>query len=189
MMKSGRAATPEQIMGTCRQLELEAAALYRHFQNAAVDPELCALWETMYREESRHAQLIEELASRRGFTVPAVSHEILMTLVERVESIRREADGADLSEERMLSIAAALEFSEMDDLFGAICASAGVNPDAGRPNHLAPLVEAVMARSTGEGGVLRHLLAALMRLRRRANPSESLSIEPAAPTGFVERRS
>jgi hypothetical protein len=187
-MNSGRTATPEQIMGTCRQLELEAAALYRRFQNAAVDPGLCALWEAMSRDESRHAQLIEELASRPNFKVPTVSHQVLMGLVDRVEAIRREADVSDLNEQRMLSIAAALEFSEMDDLFGAICASAGVNPDAGRPNHLGPLVEAVMSRSTGDG-VLRHLLAAMMRLRRRANSADALGVEPSTPEARVERPS
>src|SRR5579863_998484 len=112
VMRTGTSATPEQIMGTCRQLELEAAALYRRFQLATDDPELCGIWEMMYREESRHAQLIEGFADRRGFTVPPVSRDQLIALVDRVEAIRREADLPDLSEERMLSIAAALEFSE-----------------------------------------------------------------------------
>jgi hypothetical protein len=166
-MTTGLSATPEQIMGTCRQLELEAAALYRRFQLASDDPELCCLWEMMYREESRHARLIEGFADRRGFTVPPLSHDQLIALVDRVEAIRREADAPDLNEQRMLSIAAALEFSEMDDLFTAICRAAGVAPDAGRPDHLAPLIEAVLARSS-EAGALRHILAATMRLRRRA---------------------
>jgi hypothetical protein len=174
-MTTGASATPEQIMGTCRQLELEAAALYRRFQLASEDHELCSLWETMYREESRHARLIEGFADRRGFVVPAVSHDRLISIVERVEAIRRQADDPDLNDERMLSIAAALEFSEMDDLFSAICQSAGVAPDAGRPDHLAPLVEAVLARSTEEGG-LRHILAAMMRSRRRARSAGAVGL-------------
>ena len=175
-------------MGTCRQLELEAAALYRRFQLASEDPELCCLWEMMYREESRHARLIEGFADRRGFTVPAISHDQLIALVERIEAIRREADLPDLSEQRMLSIAAALEFSEMDDFFSAICKAAGVNPDAGRPDHLAPLIEAVLARSTDEG-VLRHILAATMRLRRRARSASAVGFaDSSEPSETPEQR-
>ncbi len=177
-MDSGPVATPEQVLGTCLRLELEAAALYRRFQEAASDPELASVWETMSRAESHHAHVIDQLASRRRFVVPAVSYTLLTALVERVGAIRGEADDGDLTAERMLSITAALEFSEMDDLFAAICQSAGISPDAGRADHLAPLVEAVLARRDGDG-VLRHLLAAMIRLRRRAG-SNDLDPCPAA---------
>jgi hypothetical protein len=180
-MNSGPAATPEQVLGTCLRLELEAAALYRRFQEAAPDPQLASLWETMSRAETHHARLIDDLASHRRFVVPAVSATLLIALVERVEAVRQEADQGDLTVERMLSIAAALEFSEMDDLFTTICQSAGISPDAGRADHLAPLVEAVLARKEG-GGVLRHLLAAMIRLRRRVE-SNALEPQPAAPAG------
>lgn len=188
VMTTGVSATPEQIMGTCRQLELEAAALYRRFQLASDDPELCCLWEMMYREESHHARMIEAFADRRGFTVPAVSHDQLIALVERVEAIRREADLPNLSDERMLSIAAALEFSEMDDLFSAICRAAGAAPDGGRPDHLAPLIEAVLARSSEEGA-LRHVLAATLRLRRRTQSAGLFAFAGAAePSRTPEER-
>lgn len=171
-MNSGPSATPEQVMGTCLQLELEASALYRQFQAAAPDAELSALWETMARAELQHAHLIDQLASRRGFTVPAISQEALAAIVERIEAIRREADTPDLGADRMLSITAALEFSEMDDLFGAICRAGGIDPDAGRPDHLAPLLNVVLARRSGDG-VLRHLLAAMIRLRRRSEAANA----------------
>jgi hypothetical protein len=189
VMTTGVSATPEQIMGTCRQLELEAAALYRRFQLASDDPELCCLWEMMYREETHHARMIEAFADRRGFTVPAISHDQLIALVERVEAIRREAEVPDLSEQRMLSIAAALEFSEMDDLFSAICRTAGAAPDGGRPDHLAPLIEAVLARSSEEGA-LRHILAATLRLRRRAHAAGLAGLAgPTGPSGTgIDRR-
>ena len=115
-------------MGTCLRLELEASALYRQFQAAAPDAELSALWETMAREELHHAHLIDQLASRRGFTVPAISREALAAVVERIDAVRGEADAPDLGPDRMLSITAALEFSEMDDLFGAICQAGGSIP-------------------------------------------------------------
>jgi hypothetical protein len=154
-------------MGTCLRLELEAAALYRRFQGAASSPELAKMWETMSREEMHHAHLVDQLAMKRGFVVPAVARDLLAALVQRVEAVRHEADLGALDDERMLSITAALEFSEMDDLFGAICRGGGVDPDSGRGDHLAPLVEAVMTRAC-EGSVLRHLLAAMIRLHRRA---------------------
>jgi hypothetical protein len=169
-VNSEPAATPEQVLGTCLRLELEAAALYARFQGAAADHEMAALWETMSRAETHHAYLIEQLANRRRFVVPAVSRTVLGALVQRVDAVRSEADVGELTADRMLSIAAALEFSEMDDLFTAICQSGGVNPDQGRADHLAPLVQAVLARKEGDG-VLRHLLAAMIRLRRRAGSS------------------
>jgi hypothetical protein len=172
-MNSAPAATPEQVMGTCLRLELEASALYRRFQAVAPDAELSDLWETMAQAELHHAHMIDQLASRRGFTVPAISREALAAIVERIDAIRREADAPDLGSDRMLSITAALEFSEMDDLFGAICQAGGVDPDAGRADHLAPLMNVVLARES-EGGVLRHLLAAMIRLRRRAETANAL---------------
>jgi hypothetical protein len=107
---------------------------------------LIDLWEAMSRAEIRHAHLIEQLAGRREGVVPAVSRAVLITT--------------------------ALEFSEMDDLFTAICQSAGVAPDDGRTDHLTPLVQAVLAREEGDR-VLRHLLAAMLRLRRRAGSAPS----------------
>ena len=158
-------------MGTCLRLELEAAALYRRFRESASAPELVKMWDKMAGEEMHHAHLVDQLAMKRGFVAPAVSRDILTALVQRVEGIRREADLGALDDDRMLSITAALEFSEMDDLYGAICRGGGVDPDRGRGDHLAPLVEAVMARGS-EGSVLRHLLAAMIRLHRRAPTAE-----------------
>lgn len=178
-MNDGPAATPEQVLGTCLRLELEASALYRQFQAAAPDAQLSDLWETMARAELHHAHLIDQLASRRGFTVPAISWEALAAIVERIDAVRREADAPDLGADRMLSITAALEFSEMDDLFGAICQAGGIDPDAGRADHLAPLVDVVLARRGGDD-VLRHLLAALIRLRRRADTASAVR-----PSGTV----
>jgi hypothetical protein len=80
----------------------------------------------------------------------------------------------------MLSITAALEFSEMDDLFGSICQAGGIDPDAGRADHLAPLLNVVLARKSGDG-VLRHLLAAMIRLRRRAETAYALRPPGAVP--------
>jgi len=171
-MNSGPSATPEEVLGTCLRLELEAAALYKRFQGAATEPALIDLWEAMSRAEIRHARLIEQLAGRRECVVPAVSRAALTTVVERADAIRAEADVGPLNSDRMLSITTALEFSEMDELFTAICQSAGVAPDDGRTDHLTPLVQAVLAREEGDG-VLRHLLAAMLRLRRRAGSAPS----------------
>jgi hypothetical protein len=172
-MNSGPSATPEEVLGTCLRLELEAAALYKRFRSAATEPALIDMWETMSRAEVRHAQLIEQLAGRRDLTVPAVSRAALAALVERADAIRAQADVGPLDPDRMLSITAALEFSEMDDLFTAICQSGGISPDDGRADHLAPLVQAVIAREEGDR-VLRHLLAAMLRLRRRAGAAPTL---------------
>lgn len=169
MLNSEPAATPEQVMGTCLRLELEAAALYKRFEAAAGESQLVELWATMARAETHHAHVIAELASRRGVAVPAVPVSLLTAIVARTEAIRSEADAGELTADRMLAISAALEFSEMDDLFTAICRAAGAPADAGRPQHLQPLVTAVLARQAGDS-VLRHLLAALIRLDRRSEP-------------------
>jgi hypothetical protein len=172
-MNTGVSATPKEVLGTCHRLELEAAALYKRFQGAATEPALIDLWETMSRAETLHARLIEELAVRRDVTVPPVSRAALGALVERADAIRAQADVGTLSPDRMLSITTALEFSEMDDLFTAICRSAGLSPDEGRVDHLSPLIQAVLTREEGDR-VLRHLLAAMLRLHRRAGPVASV---------------
>jgi hypothetical protein len=170
---NGSSATAEHVLATCLRLELEAAALYRRFQAAASTPELADLWKTMSREEAHHADLIDQLAIQRAFVVPTVSWTQLTALGERVDVIRQEADvDDDLSDDRMLAITAALEFSEMDDLFIAICKSAGLSPDAGRADHLTLLVQAVLTRKEGNG-TLRHLLAAMIRLRRRDGSTDT----------------
>lgn len=171
-------ATPEQVMGTCLRLELEAAALYKRFEAASAEAALRELWASMARAETHHAHLVAELATRRGFAVPAVPLSLLTAIVERTEAIRGEADASELTPDRMLGIAAALEFSEMDDLFTAICRAAGVSADGGRAEHLQPLVTAVLARQAG-ASVLPHLLAALIRLDRRAESGATA----AAPSG------
>jgi hypothetical protein len=163
-MNTGVSATPKEVLGTCHRLELEAAALYKRFQGAATEPALIDLWETLSRAETLHARLIEELP---------VSRAALGALVERADAIRAQADVGTLSPDRMLSITTALEFSEMDDLFTAICRSAGLSPDEGRVDHLSPLIQAVLTREEGDR-VLRHLLAAMLRLHRRAGPAASV---------------
>lgn len=173
MLNAEPLATPEQLLGTCLRLEIEAAALYKRFHSAATDPELAILWDTMSRAEAQHAHLISELATRRGLVVPVVPVSLLTAIVEHTEAIRGEADIGELTAERTLAIAAALEFSEMDDLFTALCRAAGISADAGRAEHLDPLVRVVLARPSGDA-ILRHLLAALIRLGRRANPVERL---------------
>jgi len=170
---TGPVAPPDELLGTCLRLELEAADLYRRFQGAATEPALVELWETMARGESEHAHFIERLVHRRQFVVPAVSRATLTALVERVDAIRSQADVGALSADRMLSISAALEFSEMDDLFTVLCQSSGLLPDEGRLDHLGPLIHAVSEREDGDH-VLRHLLAAMLRQRRRAGSVPSL---------------
>jgi hypothetical protein len=178
MLTHEPSATPEQVMGTSLRLEIEAAALYQRFQSATTDPELVELWQTMARAETHHARLIADLASVREFPVPVVPIRVLTAIVDRAEAIRREADEGPLTTERMLSITAALEFSEMDDLFTAICRSAGVSPDGGRADHLEPLIQAVLVRQSGDT-ILRHLLAALIRLERRADVTATPAPPPA----------
>jgi hypothetical protein len=168
MSDSGKMATAEQVMGTCLRLELEAAALYKRFEEASRAAGLKHLWAAMAEDEMHHAMLVDRLASRRGFVPPAIGHDVLAAVANRVAAVRREADRGALDDERMLAIAAALEFSEMDDLFTAICQTAGAEPDRGRGDHLAPLVMAVVARPSSSGNVLQHLLAAMIRLHRRA---------------------
>ena len=169
----------------CLLLTCLTTMVLKAVAQAAPDAELSDLWETMAREELHHARLIDQLASRRGFTVPVISREALAAVVERIDAIRREGDAPDLGPDRMLSITAALEFSEMDDLFGAICQAGGIDPDAGRADHLAPLLNVVLARRSGDG-VLRHLLAAMIRLRRRAETANALRPPTDIPVAVHE---
>jgi hypothetical protein len=167
------AATPQEVLGTCLQMELEAAALYRRFRAATADRRLYDLWDGMARDETDHARRVDQLAGRAGLTVPVISRPALTALALRVDAIRRRADVGDLTDQRRLAITAALELSEMDDLFDAVCRQGGASLDAGRATHLAPLIDAVAARQS-EGDELRYLLAAMVRLRRRADAPAAL---------------
>jgi hypothetical protein len=65
----------------------------------------------------------------------------------------------------------------MDDLLGTVCRAAGIDPDSGRAEHIAPLVAAAERNAAGQPA-LRHLLAALIRLDRRSQAREPIARGP-----------
>lgn len=163
--KSEANATRGQILETSLGLEKGAASLYRSFARRTARPRLCALWERMAAEEDRHAAVVASLAERENLALPVVPAGELSRVESHVAELFRAAEPPDLDDVGMVSIAAAIEMSEMDEIFGALCRAAGVDPDRGRAAHISDLTEAAIALGD-TGTAMRHLLAAFIRLER-----------------------
>lgn len=161
---SAEPATPEQVLGTCLRLELDAAELYRRFQVATRNPGLARIWSEMRATERLHARTVGALAERRDLAVPAISRDLLESLVSRVDAISREADEPGLDDRRMVTLAAVLEFSEMDDLFAAVCRAGGIDPEPNRAEHFETLASALDVPGLNLDGAVRQLIRALIRV-------------------------
>jgi hypothetical protein len=55
----------DDMLDRCCGLETRSAALYRSFAAAALDqPDLCALWTALAREEDEHASILDAARGR-----------------------------------------------------------------------------------------------------------------------------
>ena len=110
----------DTLLTRCRALELRAAALYRSFASRTRhDPELCALWTALARDEEKHAQAIVraagglEAADRRHTTLGGWE-EALQEIEARLAQAEHPEIGADV--DRQLVAALALERTEHEAL-------------------------------------------------------------------------
>ncbi len=165
MSRHNEPATAEDILGTCRRLELGASEVYAHFAGRTADPDLAAVWRCMSEEEASHAAAVERLRDRPDFVPPTISRAELDAIIGRVDAVRRDAIEPGLDIPGMLVVATALELSEMNDLFALACRASGVDSDQGRAQHLSGLVEAAAKLGT-KAGAVRHILASVVRLDR-----------------------
>ena len=157
-------------MDRCCGLESRSAALYRCFAAAAHDqPDLCALWTALAREEDEHARALNAARGRLPTIETWLTH-----LSERWDEVVREAE-AKLSEaerlapscsiDQQLTAALELEMTEIEPLHQMLVAVSQRRPP--RPiaaNHAFRLADAA-ERFSAHPHVRRQ--AALLRARAR----------------------
>jgi hypothetical protein len=161
-----RAAPRGEVLEACKRMELEAATIYQRFAARAGTPALRELWREMGEAELSHARAVDSLARRPDLRLPRIGRPELRRIEARFQTMADESESPSLDDAAMVALAAALEFSEMDDLFGTVCQAGGIDPDGGRADHICDLVQA--ATELGQlGTALRHMLASLIRLDRR----------------------
>jgi rubrerythrin len=161
-----------ELLGRCKLFEERAARVYRTYAaRNRHDPESCALWTALARDEDSHASLLERAGS---WLDPATGwhtrvdgwDEALQEITERLSEAERPDIGADL--ERQLVAALALERTELDTLFHRLLVLLPtVEHQRDRDDHTAPLL-ALAARHAANRSVAFEaaLLAARHCLRR-----------------------
>ena len=106
------------MLDRCRGLETRSAALYRSFAAGACDqPDLCALWTAMAREEEEHARILDDTRARLP-TIDAWLTHISggwPEVVRVVEAKLSEAEllAGDAGADQQLAAALELEMTEI----------------------------------------------------------------------------
>jgi len=161
----------DRLLARCRTFEGRAAAVYRTFAaRTRHDPELCALWTALARDEETHARAIGRAAGwldpARGWHTSLDGWDDDLDDIEtRLAYAERPDIGADI--DRQLVAALALERTELDTLYHRLLA---ILPPAERPDHpgdhTAPLLAMAARRGTNPAVAFESaLLQARHRLR------------------------
>jgi hypothetical protein len=157
----------EGMIARCRRLEERAAALYRTFAaGSREDPELCALWTALAREEVGHARSLTEAAARLR-PIDAIRtrldgwEAVLVDVEHRLDEAEHLAPGA--SRDAQLAVALDLEMSELEAVRVTLLSLTGQDDGAPRQgDHALRLADAAIRMS--EDPHVR-LQAALARAR------------------------
>ena len=114
----------DRLLVRCRALEGRAAGVYRTFASRTRnDPELCAMWTALARDEEKHAEAIAraaqclDVSERWGTTLEGWDEE-LDEIETRLAHAERPDIGADV--ERQLVAALSLERTELDTLYHSL---------------------------------------------------------------------
>ena len=157
------------VLDRCRGLEKRAAALYRSFAAGARQPDLCALWTAMAREEEEHARVLDDERAH----LPTIEawltdlsnwHEVVCEIEAKLSEAELLASGAGADQQ--LAAALELEMTEIEPVRQMLVAASEHRPP--RPiaqNHALRLADAAERFST-DPHVRQQ--AALLRARTRA---------------------
>jgi len=158
------------MMDRCCGFEVRSAALYRNFAAGARDqPDLCALWTAMAREEDDHARIIND-ARRRLPTIDAWMTQLSTRWDEVVRQAeeklsRAERLGGGAGADKQLIAALELEMTEIAPLRQMLVAVSHRHPPPPiTENHALRLADAA-ERFSALPEVRRQ--AALLRTRAR----------------------
>jgi rubrerythrin len=158
----------EQILDRCLGLERRAATAYRRFAAAArAQPNVCALWTEMAREEEEHAQSIVTVATdlrQRGRSRMSVDgwNEALEEIETRLAIAEQLPAGATTAQQ--LAAALELEMTELDTLRHLLLTTAHAPVSGEQNGHAERLADA--AETLTDDAQVR-LQVALLRARAR----------------------
>jgi hypothetical protein len=162
----------DDLLDRCKRLEERAAALYRSYAAAArTDPELCALWTALAREEEEHAHGIALAKLHRPATAGWRTRiegwdDALNEMEERLTAAER--IGSEATTDALFSAALELEMTELEALRQVVMAASGERSAGESPEHALRLAEA--AERLSDHPQVR-LQAALIRARTRLRKS------------------
>jgi rubrerythrin len=162
----------DRMLDRCHGLEQRAAAVYRTLAAAARrQPDMCALWTELAREEEQHAASVARARARlRQSADPRISidgwDQALAEVEERLAVAERLGASATLAEQ--LAAALDLEMTEVDTFRRVALAAANASERDEQVPHAERLAEAAEAL-TDDPQVL--LQVALLRARTRIQPS------------------
>jgi hypothetical protein len=157
------------MLDRCCGLETRSAALYRTFAAGACDqPDLCALWTAMAREEEEHARVLDDERAHlptieAWLTDLSKWHEVVCEIEAKLSKAELLAGGA--SADRQLAAALELEMTEIEPVCQMLVAASEHRPP--RPiaqNHALRLADAA-ERFSADPHVRQQ--AALLRARAR----------------------
>jgi rubrerythrin len=157
----------DHLLARCRRFEERAAAVYRAYAaHSRADPETCALWTGLARDEERHALAIARartwLERADGWRTNLDGwEEALADIEDRVEAAERVEAAGDLDSQLVASLA--LERSELDSLYHRLL-DVTHHDESATGDHVAPLLAAADRRAANPGVALG---AALLRARER----------------------
>jgi hypothetical protein len=158
----------DRMLERCRRLEERAAAVYRSYAaGARCEPEVCALWTALAREEEGHARLLD--TARRRLDAPTGWRTRVDGWEEALgaaEDRLREAErvGPLATTPRQLAAALALEATELDAVRHVLLELAD-HPDQDAPGAHAERLAAAAERLSDDPDVVTHI--ALIRSHAR----------------------
>jgi rubrerythrin len=109
------------VISACESYERRAADIYRSFAaRTGPQPDACALWTALARDEDEHARTLERASARieptEGWRVHLEGwRDALSDIEERMRQAEDPRIGADF--DRQLTAALALERTELDHLY------------------------------------------------------------------------
>ena len=158
----------ERTLDTCQRLEERAAAVYRTFASCArSEPDLCALWTGLAREEEQHAASIAHARIQLAHALdPRISVDGWAEAIEEIEERLATAEhlGASATVAEQLAAALDLEMTEIETFRRTLLASARLPEPGEQDSHAERLATA--AEMLVDDPQVR-LQVALLRARMR----------------------
>lgn len=133
------------MLDRCRALEARSAALYRRFAaTARADPDRCAFWTELARDEEAHARSLDDLRGRlslvEGWRTQLVGWDDAVRGVEAtLDAAERLPGDADIGQQ--LAAALDLEMTEIEPLRLVLLAT-GHRPERLTEDHAIRLADA-----------------------------------------------